>query len=244
MANTFRKIYKKTGNSGSGSDYELVGNVGVDGVELDIMKGASSSTDGELGLVPKPTKDDYNFVLKANGIWDCIYPVGSIYLSVININPSEYFGGTWVSWGSGRVPVGVNSSDSSFNTVEKTGGSKTHSHTITVNNKAAFTSGSTSLKAAQLPNVRGNIVVHNYAETSDIQAVSGCFSNTYTSPKYTNEQSLATSGETAVGRITFDNGGKGQSHTHSIPAHNHTASSNSPTALPPYITCYMWKRTA
>ena len=56
LANTFRKIYKKTGNSGSSSDYQLVGNIGVNGVELDIMKGASSSTDGELGLVPKPTK--------------------------------------------------------------------------------------------------------------------------------------------------------------------------------------------
>ena len=102
-------------------------------------------------------------------------PVGSIYLSVTNENPSNKFGGTWVSWGAGKFIVGVNGDDSSFNTVEKTGGSKTHSHTITVNNKAAFTSGSTSLTAAQLPNVRGNIIVHNYAVTSDIQSVSGCF---------------------------------------------------------------------
>ena len=54
MANTFRKIYKKTGNSGSSSDYQLVGNVGVNGVELDIMKGATLSSEGEIGLVPKP----------------------------------------------------------------------------------------------------------------------------------------------------------------------------------------------
>ena len=55
LANTFRKIYKKTGNSGSSSDYQLVGNIGVNGVELDIMKGATSEADGEIGLVPKPT---------------------------------------------------------------------------------------------------------------------------------------------------------------------------------------------
>ena len=51
LANTFRKIYKKTGSSGTSSDYQLVGNIGVDGVELDIMKGATSGADGEIGLV-------------------------------------------------------------------------------------------------------------------------------------------------------------------------------------------------
>ena len=47
MANTFRKVYKKTGNSGSASDYQLVGNVGVDGVELDIMQGATEEVEGD-----------------------------------------------------------------------------------------------------------------------------------------------------------------------------------------------------
>lgn len=73
MANTFRKIYKRTGSSGTAADYQLVGNIGVDGVELDIMKGASSSTDGELGLVPKPTKEKYKFFLRASGIWAILY---------------------------------------------------------------------------------------------------------------------------------------------------------------------------
>ena len=58
-------------------------------------------------------------------------PVGSIYMSVNDINPSIYFGGTWVSWGAGRVPVGVDTSDNDFSTVEKTGGEK--EHTLTVN---------------------------------------------------------------------------------------------------------------
>ena len=69
MANTFRKIYKKTGNSGSSGDYQLVGNVGVDGVELDIMKGASSSSNGEIGLVPKPTSGQENYILTGDGLW-------------------------------------------------------------------------------------------------------------------------------------------------------------------------------
>ena len=63
MANTFRKVYKKTGNSGTSSDYQLVGNIGVNGVELDIMKGASSSISGEIGLVPKPLSGQENSLL-------------------------------------------------------------------------------------------------------------------------------------------------------------------------------------
>ncbi len=50
------------------------------------------------------------------------YPVGSIYINVSGTNPGSLLGGTWVAWGSGRVPVGVNTGDGNFNTVEKTGG--------------------------------------------------------------------------------------------------------------------------
>ena len=63
-------------------------------------------------------------------IFDLIYPVGCIYMSVNSINPKTLFGGTWTAWGSGRVPVGINTSDTDFNTVEKTGGEKTHKLTV------------------------------------------------------------------------------------------------------------------
>ena len=53
------------------------------------------------------------------------YPVGSIYMSVNNVNPSQLFGGTWQSFGAGRVLVGVDPSQSEFNAVEKIGGAKT-----------------------------------------------------------------------------------------------------------------------
>ena len=33
--------------------------------------------------------------------------------------------GTWVAFGAGKVPVGIDSSDTDFDTVEETGGSKT-----------------------------------------------------------------------------------------------------------------------
>ena len=64
---------------------------------------------------------------------DLMWPVGSIYLNINNVNPSEYFGGKWSLWGSGRVPVCVDTSQTEFNSSEKTGGSKdfqNHTHGI------------------------------------------------------------------------------------------------------------------
>lgn len=63
-----------------------------------------------------------------NSILNYVYPVGSIFMSASSTNPSSYFGGTWSLWGSGKVPVCVNTSDSDFSPSKKTGGSKTHRH--------------------------------------------------------------------------------------------------------------------
>lgn len=54
------------------------------------------------------------------------YPVGSIYMSVSPTNPSELFGGEWKAWSVGKMPIGVDPSQSEFSKVENTGGEKTH----------------------------------------------------------------------------------------------------------------------
>lgn len=68
------------------------------------------------------------------GVIDLVYPVGSIYVSVVATNPGTLFGvGTWVAFGAGKVPVGLNAAETEFDTVEETGGAKTvsipHTHT-------------------------------------------------------------------------------------------------------------------
>lgn len=73
---------------------------------------------------------DYSNTKVDESIVDKIYPIGSIYMSVNNTNPSDLFGGTWVAWGNGRVPVGVDANDTDFDTVEETGGEKTHTLTV------------------------------------------------------------------------------------------------------------------
>lgn len=133
-------------------------------------------------------------LINGKDILGLMYPIGSIYFSIKNTNPSSLFGGTWVAWGAGRVPVGVDTS-ADFKTVEKTGGAKTHTLTI-----------------AQMPAHSHKIWYQNnsgYDNSSD--ATMAAVGKHFSTPVYSTE---------TVG------GGA---------AHNN---------LQPYITCYMWKRTA
>jgi microcystin-dependent protein len=61
-----------------------------------------------------------------------VYPVGSIYMNAaVSTNPGTLLGfGTWASFGAGRVLVGLDSGDTDFDTVEETGGAKTHTLTV------------------------------------------------------------------------------------------------------------------
>ena len=65
-------------------------------------------------------------------IWDKIYPVGSIYMSVNSTNPKTLFGGEWVSWGQGKFPIGVDPSDETghWDASDRTGGSLNKTLTI------------------------------------------------------------------------------------------------------------------
>lgn len=67
-------------------------------------------------------------LIGATGILD-VYPVGSIYTSVLPTSPATLFGGTWVAFAAGRVLVGVDSTDTDFDQAEETGGAKTHTLT-------------------------------------------------------------------------------------------------------------------
>ena len=61
-----------------------------------------------------------------------IYPVGSIYINAaVTTNPATLLGfGTWVAFGTGRMMVGYNASDSDFDALQETGGAKTHTLSI------------------------------------------------------------------------------------------------------------------
>lgn len=62
-----------------------------------------------------------------------LFPIGSIYTAVVSTNPGTLLGfGTWTAFGAGKVLVGLDSGDTSFDTVEETGGAKTNTVGIDV----------------------------------------------------------------------------------------------------------------
>lgn len=123
------------------------------------------------------------------------YPVGELLITRRGGNPATWMGfGTWTEHGSGRVLVGYDASDIDFNTLDKTGGSKTH--VLTESEIPAHT------HTVPQGGTVANTAVQRYADLGG----------------YNNSTGPQTSGTTGGGQ-----------------AHNN---------LQPYITVYMWRRTA
>ena len=58
------------------------------------------------------------------------WPVGSVFISVVSTNPATLLGiGTWDAFATGRMLVGFDAGQTEFDTVEETGGEKTHTLT-------------------------------------------------------------------------------------------------------------------
>ncbi len=100
------------------------------------------------------------------------WPIGSVYISVTNTNPSTYFGGSWVAFATGRTIVGIDTAQTEFNAVEKTGGHKAlqahthtgstssaghHSHGLTADLVATSASGSARAGSAGGQQVRWSV---------------------------------------------------------------------------------------
>ena len=68
---------------------------------------------------------------------DLLYRVGDVFISTNSQNPSSYYGGAWQLLCPGRTLVCIDTSQSEFNTVKKTGGEKTH--TLTTNEMPSHT---------------------------------------------------------------------------------------------------------
>ena len=173
------------------------------------------------------------------------YPVGSIYITTSYSTASQVasaLGGTWQAYGSGKTLVGVNTSDSNFSTVGKTGGSATttlsasnlpsHSHSIPA------LSGSTNSAGTHTH----NLSVWSFNGVDNSGGIS----------RYGLD--FAKTGTHAI-KTSVDESAENTWGIYSAGAHTHTVTTKASTSgttgsgtsfsnLQPYITVYMYKRTA
>lgn len=185
-------------------------------------------------------------------IIDLVYPVGAIYMSVNSVNPGNLFGGTWTAWGQGQVAVGVNPSDSDFNAAEKTGGEKTHQLTVAelAKHTPSITVNSTNTDHTH-SGTSSSVGDHNHGLATCVEEASGF--GLVTSTSFHDRVVIQNTSPTDA-CLTGNRGG----HNHTLTtggmsanaSHGHTATAgqiggDTPhNNMPPFVACYMWKRTA
>ena len=159
------------------------------------------------------------------------YPVGSIYINASSVdNPATLLGiGTWEEIGAGRVLVGQNTSDTLFDALGETGGSKdaivvAHTHTL---------SGSTASAGAHTHGISDPGHKHG-----SIYPSSGSGYGAWGGAPYSGYTDTTTS----TTGISIQSGG---AHTHTLSGNtDSTGSSGANANLPPYLVVKMWKRVS
>ena len=144
-----------------------------------------------------------------------IYPIGSVYISVQNVSPEDFLGGTWEQI-QGRFLLAA----SSTYPAGSTGGEAVH--TLTKAELPNYT-----LPTAQLEGELWNIAGQN--ERFPNGSCSGIVSRRSKSEGvgYATSTTTAQDGFVIDATHTHSSGGSGQAHNN----------------MPPYLVVYMWKRT-
>ena len=172
-----------------------------------------------------------------------VYPVGSIYMSVVETNPAELFGGTWEAIAPGRVLLGAGeySSSISYTAGDKGGVTRTtltssnipkHTHTVEI---------ATKVQSHK----------HKNGVFDEAAAGNGPLSSNYGATKMypAATQHVMAADSSAFGTNTQlymgYTGEASTTHTHDVTVGSYGASSPTPiSVVQPYLVVYMWKRTA
>lgn len=154
---------------------------------------------------------------------DMVYPVGSIYMSTASTNPGTLFPGTtWEAYAQGRVLIGA--------------GTGTDSRS----EKKTFAAGSTGGEYNHQLTV-GELAQHNHTASA---ASAGAHTHVWYTGQYgSNNDSAACDAQGAGNHYSQHITQSAGAHTHSVSIAN--AGSNSVhNNIQPYVSVYIWRRTA
>ena len=200
---------KAIGDFSVGNSYELQLTV-LDKLSTAVFAGTipiaqpAMKISGNSAIVPQNTFMLEDSAGGRKSILDYIYPVGSIYMSVVSASPATLFGGTWVAL-QDRFLVGAGSSYK----VNATGGESAH-----------------KLISSEIPSH-----AHSFKGSSHT-FFWGARPNT---DVYTD--TVAIGGRPPINNLVTWQGSWNETA-------NSTGGDNEHNNMPPYLSVYMWKRTA
>lgn len=199
-------------------------------------------------VLAKASNSNYDLTWAAAGagggltsaqVVDLVYPVGAIYVSTVSTNPNTIFGrGTWAAFGTGRTLVGVDSGQTEFDTVEETGGAKTH--TLTESEIPSHTHVQNSHNHTQDAHTHTQNA-HNHTQRYH-SATTGPLSGPTTAPD-TSSNTVTNYGITTAD-TTATNQNTTATNQAATATNQNTGGGGAHNNLQPYITVYFWKRTA
>ena len=154
---------------------------------------------------------DGNYSSLQTALLNMIYPVGSIYMSMNDVSPQNFLGGTWVRFAEGCVAIGAGTGTDS-NSLERT-------FRVGETNQGEY---SHTLAVREIPS-------HNHTITMTRQEVFKHIGS-------------AGGGEDWI--VSASNDGLDCGKNLVSATIGFTGASGAHNNMPPYIVCYMWKRTA
>ncbi len=177
-------------------------------------------------------------ISSSNTNFDEIYPIGSIYMSVNNTNPSTLFGGTWEQI-TGYYLYAGNTNETGGSNITGAASGETGATALTVNQIPSHTHYIPSLSGSTTSN---GDHIHNIGTDFDGGAASARYtvhSKGPTGAGYLKPTSQAGAHTHSITTNANNTGASGNnaSHTHSLNNHTHTIN-------PPFYSLFVFKRIA
>lgn len=166
---------------------------------------------------------------------DNVYPVGSIYMSTNNVNPSTIFGGVWEKFGQGRVLVGAGESEGRTYNAGDTGG---HAETQVASHGHSGSAQSGGDHNHRLEINNGGDHSHTLAIKEVGAGDGGTIKVPSNAPTGTASGIIGSAGyHTHLGQA-FSNG----LHEHQVII-DESGTTEENGNFPPFMVCHMWTRT-
>ena len=173
--------------------------------------------------------------LTAESILSMVYPVGSVYISVNDVSPEKFLGGTWEKISQGRVLQGASGTQTAGTEVS----AGLPNISVSSNGEHTHTRGSM--------NITGAIAMHGANACTSVGDSQGAFYGSDTVSAFPTPN--CNSGVSSEGVVLFSADRTWTGSTSSAGAHSHNAyitdiTGKSTTVQPPALLVNIWKRTA